>query len=200
MPLHSKVTIMAYIGTYYAIGSAWLLTMLNYFLIGFYNGWLDHYYTPSFTIWFSIIIVFSGFGNVSLAWMRHRLKEGDFAHGLWMNIKWIPLVTIFLGGISLHVSQALLSHFFSIDMQWGATSKEAQDVSFFDAMNHVLRRFKWCFIFCFGTGGAMLACRFALPLDWQIVEPVAILPLMTVVVCHFLLPIVLNPQLMRFSW
>lgn len=191
---------MAYIGTYYAIGSAWLLTLLNYFLIGFYNGWLDHYYVPSFTIWFSIVIVFSGFGNISLAVMRHRLKEMDFLKALWLNVKWIPLVTIFLGGISLHVSQALLCHFFSIDMQWGATSKEAEDVSFFDAMKQVLKRFKWCFLFCFATASAMVACRFALPEDWQITEFVAIIPLSLVVVTHFLLPIVLNPQLMRFSW
>jgi hypothetical protein len=48
MPLPSKITIMAYIGTYYALGSAWILTLLNYFLIGFFNGWLDHYYINSF--------------------------------------------------------------------------------------------------------------------------------------------------------
>jgi hypothetical protein len=48
MPFASKITIMAYIGTYYALGSAWILTMLNYFLIGFFNGWLDHYYINSF--------------------------------------------------------------------------------------------------------------------------------------------------------
>jgi hypothetical protein len=48
MPLASKITIMAYIGTYYALGCSWALTMLNYFLIGFFNGWLDHYYINSF--------------------------------------------------------------------------------------------------------------------------------------------------------
>lgn len=39
---------MAYIGTYYALGCSWALTILNYFLIGFFNGWLDHYYINSF--------------------------------------------------------------------------------------------------------------------------------------------------------
>lgn len=48
MPLASKITIMAYIGTYYALGCSWILTMLNYFLIGFFNGFLDHYYINSF--------------------------------------------------------------------------------------------------------------------------------------------------------
>jgi hypothetical protein len=53
MPLHSKITIMAYVGTYYAIGSAWILTLANYLLIGWYNGHLDHYYIDSFKIYFN---------------------------------------------------------------------------------------------------------------------------------------------------
>ena len=43
MPLPSKITIMAYVGTYYAIASAWILTLANYFLVGWYNNQLDHY-------------------------------------------------------------------------------------------------------------------------------------------------------------
>ncbi len=75
MPLHSKLTIMAYIGTYYAIGSAWILTLVNYFLIGWFNGHIDHYYIDSFKIYFSIIIVFNGLGNVALAVLRYRIEE-----------------------------------------------------------------------------------------------------------------------------
>ena len=36
------------------------------------------------------------------------------------------MLAIFLGGLSLHVSSALLAHMFEIDMTWGATSKEAE--------------------------------------------------------------------------
>jgi hypothetical protein len=71
----SKLTIMAYIGTYYAIGAAWILTLVNYFLIGWFNGHLDHYYLDSFKVYFSLIIVFSALGNISLAVLRYRLSE-----------------------------------------------------------------------------------------------------------------------------
>lgn len=71
----SKLTIMAYIGTYYAIGAAWILTLANYFLIGWFNGHLDHYYLDSFKVYFSLIIVFSALGNASLAVLRYRLSE-----------------------------------------------------------------------------------------------------------------------------
>jgi hypothetical protein len=66
---------MAYIGTYYAIGAAWILTLANYFLIGWFNGHLDHYYLDSFKVYFSLIIVFSALGNVALAVLRYRISE-----------------------------------------------------------------------------------------------------------------------------
>lgn len=71
----SKITILAYIGTYYAIGAAWILTLLNYFLIGWYNGYVDKYYLDSFKVYFSLVIVFSALGNVSLAVFRYRLDQ-----------------------------------------------------------------------------------------------------------------------------
>lgn len=73
--LTSKITILAYIGTYYAIGAAWILTLVNYFLIGWFNGYLDHYYLDSFKVYFSLIIVFSALGNISLAVLRYRLSQ-----------------------------------------------------------------------------------------------------------------------------
>jgi hypothetical protein len=73
--LSSKLTILAYIGTYYAIGSSWILTLINYFLVGWFNGQLDHYYLDSFKIYCSLIIIFSAGGNIALAVLRYRLSE-----------------------------------------------------------------------------------------------------------------------------
>ena len=66
---------MAYVGTYYAIGSTWILTLLNYSLVGWFNGYLDHYYVDSFKIYFSIVMVFAGLGNFSMAILRYRTEE-----------------------------------------------------------------------------------------------------------------------------
>jgi hypothetical protein len=188
MPFPSKITIMAYIGTYYAIGSAWLFTILNYFLIGFFNGWLDHYYIDSFKVYVAIVFIFTLVGNLSLGILRYRVEDRSLLSSLWENMKWIPMLTIFLGGISLHVSQALLAHFFSIDMEWGSTSKEAEDVTFFEAMKHVARKFKWTFAFVIVMTTVMLVCRYAIQSDWQISLLIAVWPTGTVIVNHALLP------------
>lgn len=74
----SKITIVSYIGTYYAIGAAWIMTTANYLAIGWYNGYLDKYYIDSWKVWFSIVIVFNGLGNIALAAMRYRDDKGGF--------------------------------------------------------------------------------------------------------------------------
>lgn len=122
------------------------------------------------------------------------------------NLKWVPLVTLFLGGISLHISQAILSHLFGIDMSWGATAKEARDTSFFEEVPRILTKFKFTFIWCILMITAMIALGGVGPLGalvpyhWRINFFTAIWPLVTVVASHFLLPIVLNPGLMLFTW
>ena len=136
----SKITVVSYIGTYYAIGAAWVMTAANYFLMGWFNGYLDKYYVDSWQVWFSIIIVFNGLGNIALAVMRYRIGERSLLYALFENFKWTIMLAIFMGGLSLHVSQALLAHMFEINMTWGATSKEAEFSNFFIEVPKVLKK------------------------------------------------------------
>jgi len=200
IPLHSKFTIMAYIGTYYAIGSAWFLTILNYFLVGWYLEYTDKYYLDSFQIYLAILVVFSALGNLSLAVLRYRTDEQGLLSALILNIMWIPMMMLFLGGLSLHLSQALLSHMFGIDMNWGATSKEAENTTFFKEVGKVIRNFKYTFIFCITMSICMVVCAHFVPWNWRITKFIAIYPLGTVIFSHFFLPIALNPNLMLFTW
>ncbi|GAB7358644.1 hypothetical protein MBLNU230_g3874t1 [Neophaeotheca triangularis] len=200
MPLPSKLTILAYIGTYYALGSAWVLTLANYFLTGWLNGHLDHYYLDSFKVYFAIIIVFTALGNIALAVLRYRISEGGILRCLLENFTWVPLLTIFLGGISLHVSQALLSHMFGIDMSWGATSKEETQTTFFKEVPKVIKSFKFTFIFCIAATVMMICMATIAPYFWKIDLFISIWPLGTIVFSHFFLPIALNPNLMLFTW
>ncbi|KAI9887885.1 MAG: hypothetical protein M1823_000273 [Watsoniomyces obsoletus] len=198
----SKITIISYIGTYYAIGAAWILTTANYFAMGWYNGYLDKYYIDSWKVWFSIVIVFNGLGNIALAVMRYRTGEKTFWKALLENFKWVLMLAIFLGGLSLHVSQALLSHMFEINMTWGATAKELEFSNFFIEVPKVLKRFKFSFGFALlGIIGMIVIAQAPfVPPDWQIRDFVAILPMATVTVSHLLLPIALNPALMTFAF
>lgn len=74
------------------------MTLANYFAIGWFNGYLDKYYIDSWKVWFSIVIVFNGLGNVALAVMRYRIGQKGFFAALAENFKWVLMLSIFLGG------------------------------------------------------------------------------------------------------
>ncbi|KAL1844466.1 hypothetical protein VTK73DRAFT_2464 [Phialemonium thermophilum] len=200
IPLPKKVTICAYIGTYYAIAAAWSFAVANYFLTGWFFGYYDKYYLDSFAIYVSIVVVFTGLGNLSLAVLRYRLNEQSLGFALYDNLRWIPMWTIFLGGISMHVCQAILCHFFEVDMSWSATSKEVEEVNFGTEMAQILRRFKWTFAFCLLSTALMICGVYAFPFFWRITNFSSIYPLAIVVFSHFALPLFLNPALMMFTW
>lgn len=132
----------------------------------------------------------------------YRIGERSFFSSLFENLKWLLLLAIFLGGLSLHVSQALLSHMFEINMTWGSTGKEAEFSNFFIEVPKVLKSFKYSLAFSvFGAVGmVVLATGSFVPYGWAITDFIAILPMATICVSHFLLPIALNPALMTFSW
>jgi len=48
--------------------------------------------------------------------MRYRIGAKGFFAALFENLTWTLMLAIFLGGLSIHVSQALLSHMLGIDM------------------------------------------------------------------------------------
>ncbi|KKA27733.1 hypothetical protein TD95_001299 [Thielaviopsis punctulata] len=197
---YQKVGIMAYIGTYYAIGVAWILSLMNYFLTGWFFGHLDKYYIDSFAIYLSIIVVFPALGNVALAVLRYRIGEQGLIYSLWENLKWMPVFTIFLGGISLHVCKAIMCHFFYIDIQWGATSKEVENVNFLEEVPRILKHFFGTFLFCIACTVLIICAYHVFPYMWQIRTFASIYPLCSVIVSHFCLPVLLNPALMKFTF
>ncbi|WYZ40512.1 hypothetical protein EsH8_IV_000853 [Colletotrichum jinshuiense] len=197
---YRKVTILSYIGTYYAIGASWLLTVGNYFLTGWFFGYYDKYYLDSFATFFAVTVVFPLSGNVALAVLRYRLGHSSLLGALWNNFKWTPVFTIFLGGISLHVSKALLCHFFEIDIQWGATSKEVERCNFIEEIPKILKSFAGTFVFTFSMTALIICGYYAFPTEWQIRTFSTIFPLGICITSHFALPVLLNPALMKFTF
>lgn len=76
IPITHKVSICGYLGTYYAMASAFPLTVVNYFVTGWLGGRYDRFYRDSFSVFFSVIVVFTCFGNAALAVLRYRRKQG----------------------------------------------------------------------------------------------------------------------------
>ena len=110
------------------------------------------------------------------------------------------MLFIFLGGVSIHLSRAIVYHLFSIDINWGATAKEVEDGSFFEEMPKVMKKFKFTLLYCVLAAAMMFVGVIALPEFWKITKFIAYFPLAVSVFCHFNLPLLLNPSLMRFTF
>lgn len=127
----------------FAIGVGLPMTVLNYFLVGWFDDNLDHFYMPSWKVFVSLLVVFNLAGGIALAIIRYRTGERALLSSLVENFMWTPMMAIFFGGLSFHVSLALLAHLFHVDMQWGATSKEKENSNFFQEVPKILRVFKY---------------------------------------------------------
>ncbi|KAF2668730.1 hypothetical protein BT63DRAFT_471822 [Microthyrium microscopicum] len=200
MHLSSKITVLGYISSYYALASSFPLTILNYFLTGWIIDELDKFYLPSWQVFLSVVLVFSFSGNVTLAIMRYRLKEKALWASLVENFKWMPFFSIFFGGLSFHLNLALLSHMFGIDMQWGATQKEVENSNFFMEMPKIWQRFKWMYAIVIPMFGCMIYLGCFAPRGWEINQVVSIVPLAVMLASHALVPFVLNPSVMVFNY
>jgi len=105
------------------MASTWICVLVNYFVEGWFAQTIDQYYMDSFSILITVSFVFTIFGPLFNAILRYRCKMDGFGHALVENYMWTPVFIVFFGGISMHISWALICYLLSIDMQWGATAK-----------------------------------------------------------------------------
>ncbi|EEP77315.1 conserved hypothetical protein [Uncinocarpus reesii 1704] len=152
------------------------------------------------SLFLGLIVVFPLFGNVSLAIIRYRLGEKSLWGALVENFKWVPMMAIFFGGISFHLSLAILSQMFRINMEWGATAKEKDDSNFFKEMPKIFKGFKWMYAVIIPLIGGMVYLGCFAPRGWEITEIAAVVPMAVTLSSHALLPLLLNPSLMIFNY
>lgn len=160
------------------------MTVLNYFLVGWFDDALDHFYLPSWKVFVSLLVVFNLVGGAALAVLRYRTGEqqqqqrggghqGGLLASLAQNFKWTPMLAVFFGGLSFHVGLALLAHLLHVDMQWGATAKEKEDSNFFHEVPKILKTFKYLYV---------LTCRHLPP--FPLPPPNLRVPRRTLVLMH----------------
>jgi hypothetical protein len=108
------------------------------------------------------------------------------------TIKWMPLFIVFFGGISMHLSKAVLCHFLGINMEWSSTAKELEVTGFSIGMDKILKNFKYMYVIVLLlTGGLIYLALFA-PWGWEINSLSMIVPVANQLACHFLLPVALG--------
>jgi hypothetical protein len=188
----SKITILAYIGTYYAIACAVPLALANYLMVGWYNDNLDQFYLTSWKIFVGMAVIFNVLSPLAFAMLRHRLGQKVFFWSVIETAKWTPMFVLFFGGISLHLTTAILCHFLSINMEWTATAKEIEASGFRIGLDKIFKDFKWMYAVIVPVIAGMIYLGTYAPRGWQITDFTAIVPLANQIGCHALLPFALG--------
>ncbi|KAF2222674.1 glycosyl transferase family group 2-domain-containing protein [Elsinoe ampelina] len=187
----SKFTILAYIGTYYAIGVGFPLSLLNYFLAG-WEFQLDQYYQTSWHIFVGLCIVYSILSPIAFAMLRYRMGQATYIEALCTCAKWMPLFILFFGGLSFHICKALTCHFLSINIEWTTTAKELEKTGFKIGLDRVVRDFWHMYVVMIPIAAMMVYLALYAPRGYMIRDFTVIVPLANAVGCHALLPFVLG--------
>ena len=195
----SKITILAYIGSYYAIASAIPLTLANYLVLGWFQDDVDQFYIASWKIFVGMAVIFNVLSPLGYAMLRHRLGQKTFFMSVIETVKWTPMFVLFFGGISYHLLKAILCHFFSIPMEWTTTAKELQASGFRVGLDRIVRDFKFMYLFIFTIAGGMIYLAVYAPRGWMIKDFTVIVPLANQIGCHALLPVSILRTLIVFE-
>jgi hypothetical protein len=145
-PVHYKISMSSYMFSYYGIAASTALSIVNYLILGFALN-VDGFYMHSFEIWLACMVVFPCAGNVGYTILEYRLGNRSLLAALIENSTWVPFLCVapiairivlrlliwcffptlrsffFFGGLSIHLTTALLAHMFSYNMTWQATKK-----------------------------------------------------------------------------
>ncbi|KAF7334603.1 Glyco-trans-2-like domain-containing protein [Mycena venus] len=201
-PVHYKISMSSYMFSYYGIAASTVLSIVNYLILGFALN-VDGFYMHSFEIWLACMIVFPCAGNIGYTILEYRLGNRSLLAALVENSTWVPFFFFFFGGLSIHLTTALLAHMFSYNMTWQATKKEVERSNFWIEVPRIWKRFRLSFCICFALIAMMIILSQPIVTPaWQIPGSswAVILPLAIVTGGHILFPIVLNPWLMIFSY
>lgn len=94
-PVHYKLSMMAYMFSYYGLASSFTLSLLNYLLLGWQTP-IDGMYLQSFEIWVSVILVFPICGNIAHTLLEYRLGQRGLFSAFLENIMWMPFLYVLL--------------------------------------------------------------------------------------------------------
>ncbi|PWN87938.1 hypothetical protein FA10DRAFT_215120, partial [Acaromyces ingoldii] len=190
----SKASALSYLSSYFAIAVSLPITIGMTVAQGLFWPTLDSSFKPVFDTWIAVVVVFNFAGALGLIFCRARSGHKGFFSSAWDGLQHLPAIIVFFSGIAYHVSCSVLAYFFSVNMTWGATSKDYQQTS----IGQVIRRFWHCYLV---MGVLLVAISIGmsplLPMTWRIEGFTVLFPLFLAIVMHFLFPILLDPGILH---
>lgn len=114
---------------------------------------------------YSIVAVRRPYRKFCVATILVSSNCGEF-QSIWVLLF---ISFFFFGGMSIHLSQAMLAHLFSYNMTWAATKKEVERSNFFKEVPRILKRFWFALTVSVILVAAMIILSTSLvPIEWRV--------------------------------
>jgi hypothetical protein len=161
----------------------------------------QHMQQTSFEILCGCLIVFFFFGNITLMILSYLRRRGNSIVMIALEqAKFVPIVSLFFSGLLYHVFVGLFRHMFDMSAEWGATTKEMDNVEFtlslfFSEVWDTFKRF-WFMYICIVLYSLGWALVYLVGPGWMEWNGFAMAPFICMIVSHFFMPILLNPNAM----
>jgi hypothetical protein len=161
----------------------------------------QHMQQTSFEILCGCLIVFFFFGNITLIILSYLRKRGNSIVLITIEqAKFVPIVSLFFSGLLYHVFVGLFRHMFDMSAEWGATTKEMDNVEFtlslfFSEVWDTFKRF-WFMYLCIVFYSLSWALVYLVGPGWMEWNGFAMAPFICMIVSHAFMPIFLNPNAM----
>lgn len=125
------------------------MLIVNFFFIGWYKNRTTQayaFFNEGFGVFLSVVLVFNVLSPISCAASKYRAHNQPFWRSCYENFKWSLPLCMFLGGLSMHLSYALIAHMCDLNIQWGATAKTLEQVDFFVELPMIWAKFKYIYL------------------------------------------------------
>ena len=187
--LSTKYVILSYMSSYYALSLSPLLSIVNYFLVGWEDGnRLIQKTNVSFKIFISCIVLFMGGSTLSNILFKLKQQKTPPFDIIKNEIIYGFILNIFFSGMPLHLLEIQLRHFFNFPVSWHTTSKEMEKRL---TIVEIIKRYPFNYGFSLLTTSIMIVFGL-LSHPYQIRNIEGIIPLAISVGCHVVSPLLLN--------
>ena len=187
--LSTKYVILSYMSSYYALSLSPLLSIVNYFLVGWEDGnRLIQKTNVSFKIFISCIVLFMGGSTLSNILFKLKQQKTPLFDIIKNEIIYGFILNIFFSGMPLHLLEIQLRHFFNFPVSWHTTSKEMEKRL---TIVEIIKRYPFNYGFSLLTTSIMIVFGL-LSHPYQIRNIEGIIPLAISVGCHVVSPLLLN--------
>ena len=177
------------------------MAIAMYVVYGLFLDTIDLAYLPQFEQFLSVVVVFLICSNFATMISRFRNGHATLARAAFEGLVWLPFLTVFFSGLSLHICTALLAYLVGYNMQWSATEKEVTQSTIWRELPLIFKRFWPTFLifvpFCAAVG---IMATPLVPLEWRIEGLYIQFSALWLACGHVLYPFLLNPFVIRLSY